>query len=152
MRLSDSDDSNPVECVFTVDKATPLQPFIFQGLSAGWANLKVTVEELTYDGYPDVLLDNLDLRYQPGLSVSGTECITPAADRRARRHRPDPQRRLLHDGDKQWVRWGAVDAWVPVDMLLFKATGTPGGFFQNLLHTLPAGAPLEVQLDVGNTS
>ncbi|MFN8564803.1 MAG: choice-of-anchor Q domain-containing protein [Anaerolineae bacterium] len=151
IRLSEGDDTNPVECVFTVDKATPLQPYVLRGLSPGWSNVKVTVEELTFDGYPDVLLDNLDVRYQPGLSVSGIECVEPTAT--AAPADSDLVRNgTFSDGDKQWVRWGAVDAWVPVDMLLFKATGTPGGFFQNLLHTLPAGAPVEVVLQLGNTS
>ena len=105
VRLSESDNSNPVECTFTVDKATPLQPYILRGLSPGWTNLKVTVEETTYDGYPDVLLDNLDVRYKPGLSVSTTECVTPTPT--AAPSDTDMIRNGdFSDGDKQWVRWG----------------------------------------------
>ena len=95
VRLSESDDSNPVECTFTVGKATPLQPFIFRGLERG-------LDEHESHGRGDDLrrLSRRAARQPRRALPTGLEPRRDGvrhadADRRAVRHRHDPQRRLL---------------------------------------------------------
>ncbi len=154
IRLSDSTRGTALDCVFTVTQASPLQTFTMSGLSPTlFDNLTVTVEETTADGYPDVLMDNLNVAYAPGQGISTTTCTSPTlqaapADTNLIRNGD------FSDGNKQWVIWGIVDGWSPTPELYFKARYEAGygGVYQNLFHTVPAGAPMEVSLQLGNTS
>ncbi len=154
IRLSDSTRGTALDCSFTVTQASPLQTFTMSGLSPTlFDNLTVTVEETTADGYPDVLMDNLNVAYAPGQGISTTTCTSPTlqaapADTNLIRNGD------FSDGNKQWVIWGIVDGWSPTPELYFKARYEAGygGVYQNLFHTVPAGAPMEVSLQLGNTS
>ncbi len=154
VRLSDSSRASALDCVFTVNRATPLQSYSMRGLSPfEFDDLSVTIEELTYDGYPDVLLDNLDVRYQPNAGINSTTCTSPTMQAA-----PGDQNMVRNGdfsmGNQQWIIWGNVDGWSPDPVLYFKRRfeAGSGGVYQNLLHTVPAGAPLEATLQLGNTS
>ncbi len=95
VRLSDSTRGTALDCTFTVTQASPLQSFTMSGLSPSlFDTLTVTVEETTSDGYPDVLMDNLNVQYAPGQGISTTTCTSPTMQAAPCRSESGPQRRL----------------------------------------------------------
>lgn len=71
--------SNSIECTFTLPPRMPMQTYIVRGVSGkAWPNVRIELHPGPADSIPDIKVDNVELRYRPNLSVSGTQCISPS--------------------------------------------------------------------------
>lgn len=71
--------SNSIECTFTLPPRMPLQTYIVRGISGkAWPSARLELHVGPADSIPDVKVDNVELRYRPGLSISGKQCISPS--------------------------------------------------------------------------
>ncbi|MBK8027731.1 MAG: hypothetical protein IPK19_41710 [Chloroflexi bacterium] len=69
-----------LHCTFDIPPNTPLRQYTIRAQSgAEWKSLTFEVDINTADGTPYLLMDNVNLRYRPDLSFSGTQCIPPLA-------------------------------------------------------------------------
>jgi len=65
-------------CLFTIPADSSLQTYTMHGLiGTDWSDTYFTVDRLTADGTPSLLLDNVSVRYLPNLELNGFECLAP---------------------------------------------------------------------------
>ena len=76
-----SGDKWDIVCHFLIPPNTPLQTYIVRGKNlSNWNGLNIEVWPDPPDGNPDVLMDNVTLKYIPDMVISGTECIAPSTN------------------------------------------------------------------------
>jgi hypothetical protein len=136
-------------CMFTVPAGAPLRTYTMRTLTGntGWAGVYAQLWLYSPDSQMALRADNLNLQYRPSLSLSGTECLPPA------------NVNLLTNGDFSagmagWLTAGLAP--VQVNAGVFETAlplGTPSGALYQLVdQPLPANAPLEFSLSLGNSS
>ena len=137
-------------CSFTIPAGAPLQAYTMQTTTAGaWSGIALSITLNSADGLMALRADDLNLQYKPALSVSGTNCVAPAANANVN---------LLTNGSftsglSAWNVWG-ITAQVNSQVLeaALPANTASGGFGQSVTQPLPASAPLELSLQLGNSS
>ena len=73
-----SGDHWDIACWFTIPANSPLKTYIVRGKTrADWHGFNIEVWPDPPDGIPDVMMDNVSVKYKPDLSLSGTECLYP---------------------------------------------------------------------------
>ncbi len=142
--------SDVLFCAFTVPVGQPLDTFTLRGATTtSWSNIRVEVIPQTFDGQPALEVDNVDLQYQPGLAVSGTDCVAAASAL------PENTNLVTNGGfptdDTGWTFWGSITHSVVGGVLNLTNTN-PGGMFQDMTYPVPSSAPFELTVDLGNTS
>ena len=71
--------SDTISCQFTIAPKTSLDTYIIRGKTGNttWSSMRLEVWPDPPDGIPDVQMDNVSIKYIPGLSVGADECIPP---------------------------------------------------------------------------
>ncbi len=148
--LNTPDFSISQSCTFVVPANTPLQTYTLRTLMpAALSSFSLTGGINTADSLMALRVDNLNLQYKPALSISGTECLPPGAPANTN---------LVVNGDfssgfTSWNRWNAISAITSGVMEIARQTGTPhGGFVQTINQPIPINAPMELTLQMGNSS
>ena len=78
LRLLDNGTTSLLACVFDIPANALLQPYSLRGLTPqAWNNLRVELMDLSPDGQAALLVDNVDVQYQPSLNPVDIECETP---------------------------------------------------------------------------
>jgi|GEM_PF-6700736 len=141
------------QCDFTLLPHTPLRRYVIRGLATvPFPNTRLAIYPNPADSTPDIMVDNISLQYRPDIGVGATECIAPA----------DANRNLVRNGNfsaghSQWtfVVPGEVAYEVRNGILyLIRNTNSPNyaAAYQDLNYSLNANSPIDLSLDLGNTS
>lgn len=141
----------PMTCNFKVPANTPLQTYTVRGRTdANWTNTQFQIY-LAGDNQPSLLVDNVDVRYNPALNVSsGVVCLSP------------PGKNLLRnpnfDGNSTafWSAGGQFAVGVVDGVLRFTGTDldtfAPASIGSAIPTPYPSGTTFEVSVDLGNNS
>jgi thermitase len=136
-------------CSFTLPPNTPLQNVTMRlRTNAAWPMIVLQGYLAPADGLMGVLIDNVDLRYQPGMAVTNTECSLSAP--------VGPN--LISNGDfsnglNNWGTWNSTATGAGGLMTIARGPGTAdGGFWQQVGNSFPANTPLELTVQLGNSS
>ncbi|NLF18993.1 MAG: hypothetical protein GX595_17320, partial [Lentisphaerae bacterium] len=148
--LHDQDwNSDPVMCWFALPPGAPLATYTVRGrTAAAWEHAMVAVWDKTGDGLAGIRLDNVDVQYQPGLSVTGVECVVPEAPATLNLARNGD----FAAGEAAWNAYDMAGHTVSGGVLTFWDDDTDNGIWQDTFYRLPAGAPLNASVQLGNTS
>lgn len=134
-----------LSCRFTVPEGAPLATYTMRGVTAiPWTDLRLEVMPQTFEGQPALLVDNVTVQYQPGLVVDGTACVAALV----------ADANLVQNSDfaTDFAGWGVLDDLEPiVEASVLELAGS-GSIFQDVSVMVPAATPLEMTLDLGNTS
>jgi secreted trypsin-like serine protease len=138
-------------CNLTIPANTPPGTFTMRGKSSiPWGKVGLSLSLLTGDGIGLLRMDNVDLQYKPGVSVSGTECIQDT---------PSDSNLLMNgdfsSGENFWNFWGEILHAAPSGELeFFRPTVSPNGasIYQITNYAAASGAPLELTFDLENAS
>ncbi|MDX2137558.1 MAG: S8 family serine peptidase [Chloroflexota bacterium] len=147
--IRDNATAQQIACLFVVPANTPLTRFSMQGITpSAWTQpeLRLFLEDLNV---PSILFDNIDLQYVPNLSVTSTRCTSALV----------ADREYVVNGNYQygnfgWNFSGFLAATFESEVLLTRRTA-PFGFAlinQPVRLPLPAGSPLELNVQIGNSS
>ncbi|MDX2137557.1 MAG: S8 family serine peptidase [Chloroflexota bacterium] len=147
--VRDNATGQQVACNFVVPANSALAQYRLRGVTpAGWTQpeLRLFLEDLNV---PSILFDNISLQLAIGLSLPATECTTPlTADREY------AVNGNFQYGNFNWNFSGFLAATFDSGTLLTRRTA-PFGFGlvnQPTRLPLPPGAPVQLQVQVGNDS
>jgi hypothetical protein len=139
------------QCSFTVPAFSPMQTYTMRGIAgAQWTGIRLEVYLPSADNLAALRVDNFNLQYVPTGSFSGTECLPPAL--------PQNSNLLVNGGFTNGEgNWGfTTDLAHSVTNGILNVyrinTGSVGSFYQDIGFTVPSGTPLELSLQLGNTS
>ena len=149
--LRDPDWSTARVCAFTLPPDTPLQSYTMRTLTGSlWNSAYVQLWLSSPDGQMALRSDNFSLQYKPALSISSTECLGSTAP---------PNTNLLTNGDfssglSGWITSGLAPAQVNSGVFetALPVSNSAGALYQLVSQVFPAGAPLELSFDLGNSS
>lgn len=147
--IRDNATAQQVACLFVIPANTPLTRFSMQAITpSAWSQpeLRLFLEDLNV---PSILFDNINLQYVPNLTVTSTRCTSALV----------ADREYVVNGNYQygnfsWNFSGFLAATFESEVLLTRRTA-PFGFGlvnQPVRLPLPAGAPLELTVAIGNSS
>lgn len=140
-----------ITCSFAVAPGAPLGTYKVRaktGVDWDAAVFSVFIEPA--DGKPTLWVDNVSMMYRPTLSVTGVECLSPAS--------PANTNLLVNgefaSGTSGWIFAGSIVSQYSSGILYaYRAlNSTTALTYQSAKVSLPAGAPLDVEIDLGNTS
>ncbi len=121
-----------------------------------WASTVLSIYGNPNDGIGWIRVDNVSMYNMPGPGLTETLCVDPRV--------PAPpggadSANLVSNGTftgtlSPWGTFGAIVARVQANVAeIYRSSGTPAGsLLQNTSASAPAGMPMEVMLDLGNSS
>ncbi len=147
--LHDQDWSDSLLCYFALPANAPLATYTLQGpTSSAWDHVNLAVWDLTGNGLAGIQLDNVNVQYQPGLSVSGVQCgIPPMPANLNIARNPD-----FSHGETSWNAYDMLGHAVNAGVLTFWDDDTSNGMWQDTFYRLPSGAPMNASVQLGNSS
>ena len=126
LQLRDTATASQILCTFIVPAGAPLAPYTMRGeTDAAWQDIRLHLLDQAPDGQPAFLIDNVDVRYRPDLTLSGTECLLPP--------NPPPNVPLLSNGDfsmgeSDWRFTGVLNHSVVNEVMqMYRDVGSPSG-------------------------
>ena len=142
--------ANNIGCGFTVPANSSLRTYSIRGVTgSAWSGITLIAAASSPDGIPALLVDNVTVQYQPTMITPQTiECNYP----------PTPNSNLVansgfDNGLAGWQSYGAPITLVQNGVLNLTApSGGWGAVGQEMLAALPSGAPVEITLQLGNSS
>ncbi len=147
--LHDQDWAGSLMCYFALPANAPLATYSLQGLTTeSWDHVNLAVWDLTGNGLAGIQLDNVNVQYQPGLSVSGVQCgIPPMPANLNIARNPD-----FSHGETSWNAYDMLGHAVNAGVLTFWDDDTSNGMWQDTFYRLPSGAPMNASVQLGNSS
>src|SRR5690606_8933180 len=137
--LHDRDWSDDFQCYFALPAGAPLATYTLQApTTAAWQNAMLAVWDLSGDGLDGIQLDNVDLQYQPTLSLAGLSCSAADAPAHANLVRNGD----FTQGESQWNAYDMLHHDASAGVMTFGDDDTANGIWQDTFYALPADAPL----------
>ena len=144
-------------CSFWLPPNAPMATYrMYLGTKRNWSSTVLSIYGNPNDGIGWILVDNVSMYNMPGPGLTETLCVDPRV--------PAPPGgadsvNLVSNGTftgtlSPWGTFGAIVTRVEANVAeMYRSFGTPAGsLLQNMSASAPAGMPMEIMLDLGNSS
>lgn len=144
-------------CSFWLPPSAPMATYrMYMGTKRNWSSTVLSIYGNPNDGIGWIRVDNVIMYNMPGPGLTETLCADPRV--------PTPpggtdSANLVSNGTftgtlSPWSTFGAIVTRLEANVAeMYRSFGTPAGsLLQNTSASAPAGMPMEIRLDLGNSS